>query len=377
MKKLIFCVVGTRPEAIKMAPVIKSLKKITQFDTRVLVTGQHKHILNNILVEFGIQPDVNFEIMTPSQSLSDLSSKLITKFDEIFRKESPDIVLVQGDTTSAMIASLTCFYNKIPIGHIEAGFRTGDIYNPFPEEVNRLFISRIAQLHFAPTKNAEQNLLDEGIEQSKIFLTGNTSIDSLHFIKNQDSDEGKDGRSNNRLILVTIHRRENFGVVLEGICDAICELVERNGDIDVLIPVHPNPEVQKIILKRLGKKGRIFLVEPLSYTEFVKMIKKSYIILSDSGGVQEEAPSLSKPVLVLRDKTERIEAIELGVAKLVGTDPKNIVKECQKLLDSKEEYRTMIKGYSPYGDGKSAEKICDEIIKYFEKKLIMKILCNE
>lgn len=366
MKKLVFCVVGTRPEAIKMAPVIKALKKNPQFDTRVLVTGQHKDILNNILVEFEIRPDVNFEIMTPNQSLSALSSKLISKFDEIFKRESPDIVLVQGDTTSAMIASLTCFYNKIPIGHIEAGLRTGDIYNPFPEEVNRLLIGRIAQLHFAPTKNAEQNLLDEGIEQSKIFLTGNTSIDSLHFIKNQVSDESMEGRSNNRLILVTIHRRENFGIVLEGICDAICELVERNGDIDVLIPVHPNPEVQKIILKRLGKKGRISLVEPLSYTEFVKMIKKAYFILSDSGGVQEEAPALSKPVLVLRDKTERIEAIEIGVAKLVGTDPKNIVKECQILLDSNEEYRTMIKGYSPYGDGKSAEKIRDGIIKYFD-----------
>jgi UDP-N-acetylglucosamine 2-epimerase (non-hydrolysing) len=267
-----------------------------------------------------------------------------------------------------MTASLVCFYHKIPIGHIEAGLRTGDISNPFPEELNRVIISKVANLHFAPTEAARNNLIDEGIDPSNIPVTGNTTIDSLRLYNEKFVDLKGASQSETRQILVTIHRRENFGIVLEGICDAIYELVERNSDVSVLIPVHPNPEVKKIIMKRLGAINRIFLVNPLSYIDFVREMKMSYFILSDSGGVQEEAPALSKPVLVLRNKTERIEAIELGVAKLVGTDPKNIVKQCQILLVSDEHYNSMIKGYSPYGDGDSARKISEEILKYLKIK---------
>jgi UDP-N-acetylglucosamine 2-epimerase (non-hydrolysing) len=364
MKKIV-CIVGTRPEAIKMAPVILALKKEPWVNVRVLATAQHRHMLDQVCQFFNITPDLDLNLMKPNQSLTMLTARLLIDLDDILLEEKPDAVLIQGDTSTAMSSALACFYHKIPIGHIEAGLRTWDIQNPFPEEANRLIISNLSFWHFAPTERAKQNLLKEGIFDEKIFLTGNTVIDALLITANTDTEINLALDKTKRLILITCHRRENFGEPFINVCSALKILAQNNPDVEFLYPVHPNPNVKDIAYKMLKKLSNIILCEPLEYSQFVAAMKKSYLIITDSGGVQEEAPALGKPVLVLREETERPEAVDMGVVKLVGCDSKTIISEVQLLLDCKQAYKNMAKGVSPYGDGKASERIVKTLKNFF------------
>lgn len=356
MKKIL-CIVGTRPEAIKMAPVILALKNQPWAITRVLATAQHRQMLDQVLSLFGIIPDADLNLMQPNQSLSDLTSRLLVALNKILEAEQPDIVLAQGDTTTVLAAVLGCFYMRIPFCHVEAGLRTGDMTNPFPEEMNRVVASRLAFLHFAPTESSRQNLLREGISDSLIHVTGNTVIDALLEVSKKKVSVGINLDSSRRLILVTAHRRENFGPPFGEICRALRTLADKNVDIQVLYPVHPNPNIAEIAHQQLSNHPRIILCNPLDYGPFIAAMEQAYLILTDSGGVQEEAPALGKPVLVLRSETERPEAVTEGVVRLVGPYYESIVKHTQELLDDAEAYHTMAKGVSPYGDGKAAERI--------------------
>ncbi|GGC87386.1 non-hydrolyzing UDP-N-acetylglucosamine 2-epimerase [Undibacterium terreum] len=356
MKKII-CVVGTRPEAIKMAPVIQRLLKESWADVKVLATAQHRQMLDQVLKLFKITPDRDLNVMAPNQTLVSLTAKLLTELDIVFKEERPDAVLAQGDTTTVMAVALCCFYNRIPFGHVEAGLRTGDIWNPYPEEMNRVVAGHLAKWHFAPTDGASQNLVRQGISPESIYMTGNTVIDALLSVSKKEGALDVPINDNKRLILVTSHRRENFGKPFEEICRALLHLVKNNQDVEILYPVHPNPNVREVAYKLLGDNSRIHLCEPLDYLPFVNAMKRAYLILSDSGGVQEEAPALAKPVLVLRRETERPEAVDYGVVKLVGTDFEDIVSEAQRLLDDPEYYSQMAKGVSPYGDGFASERI--------------------
>jgi len=357
----ILCVVGTRPEAIKMAPVIKALKREPWAEVTVLATAQHRHMLDQVLRVFGIEPDIDLDIMRPNQALTALTARLLVDLDDVLASQRPDVVLAQGDTTTVMAVALVCFYHRIEFGHVEAGLRTGDLYNPFPEEMNRVVAGRMARWHFAPTESARRNLLREGIPEKLIFLTGNTVIDALLDVAGRNPAVGVELDSSKRLILVTAHRRENFGEPFKEICRAIRELADRNADIQVLYPVHPNPNVESVAHELLGSHPRITLCPPLDYLPFVAAMQQAYLILSDSGGVQEEAPALAKPVLVLRRETERPEAVAEGVVKLVGPDAERILSESQRLLDEPKAYRAMARGVSPYGDGKAAGRIADAI----------------
>ena len=359
MPKRVLCVVGTRPEAIKMAPVIRCLENDTGFDTRVLATAQHREMLDQVLSLFNIVPDMDLDCMQPDQSLANLTSRLIVMLDEVLKTEQPDIVLAQGDTTTVMTVALCCFYRQIDFGHVEAGLRTGDMYYPFPEELNRTFASRIARWHFAPTESARKNLLNEGIPDSKIFVTGNTVIDALFQVaENLDRQYGGlDINPDMRLILVTAHRRENFGDPMRQIFRALRDIANRNPDVQIVYPVHHNPNVAGPAYEILNDHQRIILCNPLDYSQFVALMKSAYLILSDSGGIQEEAPALGKPVLVLRNETERPEAVDMGVVKLIGYDFDNIVKNTQRLLHDNKSYSDMAKGVSPYGDGHAADRI--------------------
>ena len=357
MKKKIMCVVGTRPEAIKMAPVILALKAEPWADVRLLATAQHRHMLDQVLNFFGIEPDIDLNIMRPNQALTTLTARLLLELDDVLQAERPDVVLAQGDTTTVMTVALACFYQRIPFGHVEAGLRTGDMQNPFPEEANRVIAGRLARWHFAPTEGSRQNLLREGIDASNIVVTGNTVIDALLATADKDSNLGIEIDPGKRLVLITSHRRENFGEPFRNICRALQTLAERNTNVQFLYPVHPNPNIRDVAHEMLGGRHRIILCEPLDYAPFVAAMKRSYLIISDSGGVQEEAPALGKPVLVLRDETERPEAVEQGVVKLVGPHYARIVEEVQRLLDSEIAYRAMARGVSPYGDGHAAERI--------------------
>jgi UDP-N-acetylglucosamine 2-epimerase (non-hydrolysing) len=312
-----------------------------------------------VLTLFDIDPDRDLDCMQPDQALAELTSRLIIAIDDVFRAERPDIVLAQGDTTTVMAAALCCFYRRIAFGHVEAGLRTGDIYYPFPEEINRTIASRIAKWHFAPTERARTNLLQEGIPSSKIFVTGNTVIDALLQVADglDCTDSGLNLDPGKRIILVTAHRRENFGEPMRQICQAIRTIADRNPDVQIVYPVHRNPNVTGPVSEILEGHPRIILCSPVDYRAFVALMKKSYLILSDSGGIQEEAPALSKPVLVLRNETERPEAVEMGVVKLVGYDFDNIVKNTQQLLHDSQSYSEMAKGISPYGDGNAADRI--------------------
>lgn len=353
----ILVVVGTRPEAIKMAPVILALKKEPWAEVRVLATAQHRHMLDQVLNFFEITPDIDLDIMRPNQALTTLTARLLLDLDDVLLAESPDVVLVQGDTTTVMTVALACFYHRIPVGHVEAGLRTGDMQNPFPEEANRVITGRLARWHFAPTESSRQNLLKEGVHNSDITVTGNTVIDALFMTAEKDLDLGIAIDQSKRLILVTSHRRENFGEPFQNICRAIHTLANRNPDVQFLYPVHPNPNVKDVAHQMLGSSPNIHLCEPLDYAPFVAAMQRSYLIISDSGGVQEEAPALGKPVLVLRDETERPEAVEQQVVKLVGSDYDKIVSETQRLLDDHAAYKAMSRGISPYGDGHGAERI--------------------
>jgi UDP-N-acetylglucosamine 2-epimerase (non-hydrolysing) len=319
-------------------------------------------MLDQVLEIFSIKPDIDLDIMMPNQDLTTLTSRLLVKLGDVLGIEKPDIVLAQGDTTTVLTVALSCFYNHITFGHIEAGLRTGDMGNPFPEEMNRVVASRLAHWHFAPTETARQNLLREGVTNESIHMTGNTVIDALMMVSSRSPDIGLPLPDNKRLILVTAHRRESFGEPIKAICQAIRTLADRNEDVHILYPVHPNPNVHNVVWAMLNNHERITLCDPLDYVQFVAAMKQSYLILSDSGGVQEEAPALGKPVLVLRQETERQEAIDCGVVKLVGMDCTTIVIEAQKLLDDVQAYRALARGVSPYGDGHAAEKIVNILI---------------
>lgn len=365
MKKII-CVVGTRPEAIKMAPVILALKNEPWVDVKVLATAQHRHMLDQVNEFFGIQPDIDLNIMRPNQALTTLTARLLLELDDVLLAEKPDAVLVQGDTTTVMTVALACFYHRIPVGHVEAGLRTWDMQNPFPEEANRVIAGKLAKWHFAPTEGSKKNLLQEGVPADEIIVTGNTVIDALLTTAAKDLTMAVELDPDKRLVLVTSHRRENFGEPFRNICRALKTLADQNPEVQFLYPVHPNPNVKDVAYEYLADVPNFTLCEPLDYAPFIAAMKRAYIILTDSGGVQEEAPALGKPVLVLRDETERPEAVEQGVVKLIGPNYDRIVEEAQRLLDDEFAYKAMARGVSPYGDGKAAERIVKTLRTFFQ-----------
>ncbi len=349
-----------------MAPVIIALKAKSWASVRVLATAQHRHMLDQVMSFFGIKPDIDLNIMQPDQTLTMLTARLLLELDGVLQIEKPDVVLAQGDTTTVMAVALACFYQRIPFGHVEAGLRTWDILSPFPEEANRVIAGRLAHWHFAPTESSRKNLLKEGVSNADIVVTGNTVIDALLMTAEKDLALGIDLDDAKRLVLVTSHRRENFGTPFRSICRALRALAQNNTDIQILYPVHPNPNVKDVAHEMLGSCNNIILCEPLDYAPFVEAMKRAYLIISDSGGVQEEAPALGKPVLVLRDETERPEAIDFGVVKLVGSECERIVQKAQELLDDQDAYHAMARGISPYGDGKSAQRIVGVLKDYFD-----------
>lgn len=363
----VMTVFGTRPEAIKMAPLIKELKKNhDDIETVVTVTAQHREMLDQVLDVFRIQPEHDLNIMKTRQTLKDITINALDGLDQIFKAEKPDIVLVHGDTSTTFVASLAAFYNKIPVGHVEAGLRTWNKYSPYPEEINRQLTGIIADLHFAPTRRAMENLLQENKNPEKIFISGNTAIDALQttVLKNYRHPV-LEKIGDNRLVLLTAHRRENLGDPMREIFKAIKKLVDEFDDIQVVYPVHLNPIVRKIAAEILGCHSRIHLVEPLDVIDFHNFIARSYLILTDSGGIQEEAPSLGVPVLVLRDTTERPEGIEAGTLKLAGTEEETIYNMAKELLSNPDEYNKMSNAVNPYGDGKASQRIVQMLLYYF------------
>jgi UDP-N-acetylglucosamine 2-epimerase (non-hydrolysing) len=371
------CVFGTRPEAIKMAPVVNKIKERSeQFIPIVCVTAQHREMLDQVLSIFNITPDYDLDIMRNNQNLFDISTKVLNGLKDVFEDAKPDLILVQGDTTTAFIAGLAAFYLKIPIGHVEAGLRTNDKYNPFPEEINRHLLSSLADYHFAPTEWSRSNLIKENVPPERIWVTGNTVIDALLTISRRQKTEDRrqifrdfiDKNLNSRfdirysrLILVTGHRRESFGEGFDNICRALRTIAQERKDVMIVYPVHLNPNVQRPVKEILKDIDNVFLIEPLEYEPFVSLMNESYLILTDSGGIQEEAPSLGKPVLVMRKTTERPEGIEAGVVKLVGTGKDDIVRNTIELLENHSLYEKMSGSANPYGDGKAAERIADII----------------
>jgi len=359
MKKVML-VFGTRPEAIKMCPLVKELKTRKNVETIVCVTGQHREMLKQVLDCFEVVPDYNLDIMQKNQTLFDITTNIISKIKPVLEEVKPDVVLVHGDTTTTFVTALCAFYMQIPVGHVEAGLRTYNLYSPFPEEFNRQAAGIIAKYHFAPTEMAKQNLLNEGKKGESIYVTGNTAIDALKTtVKDNYSHPIIDWVGDSKLILLTAHRRENLGVPLVNMFLAIRKIVEEREDIKIVYPVHKNPLVQKTAESILGNCNKIKLIEPLEVLDFHNLLAKSHIILTDSGGIQEEAPSLGKPVLVMRDTTERPEGIKAGTLKLVGTDTDRIYEEINKLLEDKEEYTKMSKAQNPYGDGYASKRIAD------------------
>jgi len=361
----VLSVFGTRPEAIKMAPVVNLLSKSPGMDARVCVTAQHREMLDQVLKLFDIHPEFDLDLMTPGQDLSDLTSNVLLGLKPILTDFKPELILVHGDTTTTLAATLAAYYQRIPVGHVEAGLRTGDIFSPWPEEVNRKVASTMARFHFAPTERSRTNLRAENISDSDIYVTGNTVIDALQQavriiekdpVLEQTLASQFQLNLDKRLILVTGHRRESFGKGFEQICAALSRIAERD-DVEIVYPVHLNPNVQKIVSNALGNRGNIHLLPPLDYLPFVYIMNRSYLILTDSGGVQEEAPSLGKPVLVMRETTERPEAVDAGTVQLVGTDVDMLVSATNKLLDNDAAYRDMSYAHNPYGDGQSASRI--------------------
>jgi UDP-N-acetylglucosamine 2-epimerase (non-hydrolysing) len=360
---------GTRPECIKLAPVIKQLENQNDmFDLKVCTTGQHKEMLDQVINFFDLKPDFFLNLMTENQTLGSLSSKLLNGMDNIFSQINPDIVLVQGDTTTAFLVAIAAYYKKIKVGHVEAGLRTYNKFNPYPEEINRQLISRVADFNFAPTQKAIDNLKHEGIDDSTVFFTGNTIVDAVKLgIKKIESDEGIVNTKlrndlgkiagKKRLILITMHRRESFGEEIKNVCFALKNIAKKYPDIQIVYPVHLNPNIKKPVYEILSDIPNILLIEPLDYPSFIWIMKKSYFIITDSGGVQEEAPTFKKPVLVIRKHTERPESLELGISKLIGTDEKEIEKNISGLVESKDLYESMIPAKNPYGDGKASAKI--------------------
>ena len=380
MKAKVMIVFGTRPEAIKMAPVCKQfLGDNDNFETVILVTAQHREMLDQVLEIFEINPDIDLDLMKDNQNLSDLTSDVLSKINSHINKIKPDCILVHGDTTTTLAASMSAFYNNIPLGHIEAGLRTNNLFAPYPEEFNRQITSKISKWHFAPTSLSKRNLVEEKISSENIFIVGNTVIDALHWVlssieekqeKKKEIEDLLDSKlsfnwRDRRFILITGHRRENFGRNFEEICEAVSLLSKKYNDLHFVYPVHLNPNVQKPVNKILGEKNNIHLIDPLEYESFVFLMRNSYLVLTDSGGIQEEAPSLGKPVLVMRDVTERPEAVKAGTVKLVGSDKNKIVSEVDKLYSDKELYKKMSTARNPFGDGDSSKKIYEILKEYF------------
>ena len=377
MNKKLLLVFGTRPEAIKMAPLVKEFQKDTvNFETKVCVTAQHREMLDQVLDLFDIEPDYDLNLMKPGQDLYDITSNVLLGMKDVLSDFKPDIVLVHGDTTTTSATSLSAFYQQIKIGHVEAGLRTGDLYSPWPEEANRQITGVLANYHFAPTSTSEDNLLKENKDPNGVIITGNTVIDALFLaldkIKSNKELEVQINKqlgtigyniSNRKIILVTGHRRENHGQGFINICTALKELAVNNPELDIVYPVHLNPNVQKPVKELLSDIDNVYLIAPLQYEQFIYMMDKSYFIITDSGGVQEEAPSLGKPVLVMRDTTERPEAVEAGTVKLVGTDTNKIVSEATELIDNSQSYEKMSKAHNPYGDGEA----CNRIIEFLKE----------
>lgn len=379
IRKKVLVVFGTRPEAIKMAPLVKELEKHKHnFETRICVTAQHREMLDQVLNLFEISPDYDLNIMKEGQDLFDVTSNVILGIKSVLLDFEPDLVLVHGDTTTSFATSLAAFYQKIKVGHIEAGLRTNNLYSPWPEEGNRKLTADLAELHFAPTETSKANLLKENVDSSKIIITGNTVIDALQMVVNKieldrylrlnlQRDLSKLGFSeidtDKQFILVTGHRRENFGSGFLEICNALKLIAKNNPKINIVYPVHLNPNVQKPVNEILSNITNVYLIEPVQYEAFVYLMSKSYLILTDSGGIQEEAPSLGKPVLVMRETTERPEALEAGTVKLVGSIQNNIVREVQELIDDCKQYNFMSKALNPYGDGKASARIISAILR--------------
>jgi len=362
---------GTRPETIKIFPIISEIKKYPHFiDYKIIVSGQHREMLDQMLGIFQINPDYDLDIMEQGQSLSNITNYSLLGIEKILKKERPSMVLVQGDTTTTFTGALAAFYQKIRIGHIEAGLRTHNKYYPFPEEINRHITSVLTDFHFAPTRQSYENLLSEGVKSEDIFISGNTVIDALFLMVKENyifrETSLKDKKIfKKKIILVTMHRRENWGEPLKKTCRAINKIIDKHSDVSVIFPLHKNPEIRSNVKKILQNRKNILLLDTLDYDDMINLMSKSYIILTDSGGIQEEAPSLGKPVLVLRDETERPEAVEAGVVKLIGTDKERIFNEIDLVLNSREKYMEMSKSINPYGDGKASERIVKKILYNF------------
>ncbi|MGX0441724.1 UDP-N-acetylglucosamine 2-epimerase (non-hydrolyzing) [Staphylococcus capitis] len=365
MMKKIMTIFGTRPEAIKMAPLVKALEKDAELEPVVVVTAQHREMLDSVLNTFDITPCHDLNIMKSGQTLPDITSKSMVLLEEVIKKESPDMVLVHGDTVTTFSGSLAAFYNQLPIGHVEAGLRSYDKYSPFPEEMNRQMVGVMADLHFAPTFNAAKNLLDEGKSSNNVVITGNTAIDAMNYTINDNyTSQIIDKHRNKKFILLTAHRRENIGQPMINVFKAVRKLIDQYEDLALVYPVHMNPRVRELAEAYLGHHDRIELIEPLDVIDFHNFAKHAYLIMTDSGGIQEEAPSLHKPVLVLRDSTERPEGVEAGTLRVIGTNEDSVYEETKRLLDDKQLYKHMSETNNPYGDGNASNRIVNHI-KYF------------
>lgn len=372
----ILVVFGTRPEAIKMAPLIAVLSEESQFETRICVTAQHREMLDQVLKLFAIEPDFDLDIMQPGQNLTGLACRIMQGLEGVFQQFSPDLILVHGDTTTTMATSLSAYYHHIRVAHVEAGLRTGALFSPWPEEGNRKITSHLAYLHFAPTPEARNNLLREGLPSERVHVTGNTVIDALLMVRKRLLNDQALSQEcaayypfidpSRKVILVTCHRRENFGQGIAHICQALLTLAAQYPDVQIVFPLHKNPVVRQPVQKRLGNVDNIYLTDTQQYLPFVWLMDRSYLILTDSGGIQEEAPALGKPVLVLREMTERPEAVSAGTVRLVGTDPEQIVKQASLLLDQHSVWQTMSKTFNPYGNGQACRLIIETIKKYQE-----------
>ena len=372
MRKILF-VFGTRPEAIKLCPVILKLREEpARFQVRVCVTAQHRELLDQVLEAFGVAPDHDLDLMLPGQTLFQSTSRILAGLEPVLASEQPDMILVQGDTTTTLCGALAAFYRRIPVGHVEAGLRTGDMRQPFPEEMNRVLTSRLAALHFAATEAAAKNLRDEGVHPAAIGVTGNTGVDAVLYVRDGLEHGRLEGfrcpelDPSTKLIVVTAHRRESFGEGFDRICRALARIALRD-DVRMIYPVHPNPNVQDPVNRHLSAQPHIRLISPLSYVPFVDLMRRAYLLITDSGGIQEEGPSLGKPILVLREKTERPEAVQAGTVKLVGTDDRRIVEEAGRLLDNPLEYQRMARVHNPYGDGFASGRISNLIHSFFER----------
>ena len=363
----VLVIFGTRPEAVKMAPIVKALEKNRDsFVSKICVTAQHRYMLDQVVRIFDIQPDYDLNIFEDGQTLTQITCRALTGLEEVIKDFKPDLILVQGDTTTVFSGALAAFYHRVKIGHVEAGLRSGNLYSPYPEEANRMMTGVLADFHFAPTQTSKDNLLKEGYDENKIFITGNTSIDALTWVidENYNFEEeaiNKIDFTNKKVILLTAHRRENIGLPMENIFSALKDIAVENKDVEVIYPMHLNPKVREIAQKVFKGMERVHLIEPLDYLPFTNLMNKCHIVVTDSGGVQEEAPSLGKPVLVVRRETERPEGIEAGTAKLAGTDRADIYKELNILLNDEDEYKKMANAVNPYGDGRAAEYIIQAI----------------